>query len=515
MKKYAFFAIGLLVAALAHAFDSNQTSPPLEAAPQLIESGAGVSATPDAGNTTPLNTTKLMVAVSRGDTATVRQLIEKGVDVNATSSSHGRTALMVAVEKDYPDIARLLIESGADVTSGSNSDALLLALKRKRTDVARLLIEGGVDVNVTRLECSGSGRHRTCHGGHTALMDAAAAGHTDIARLLLEHDADANASCERGTTALKWAVRSGHTATVRLLLEKGADADATGNNSSFTALMSAADRGRTDIVRLLLEHGANINAADRDGVTALMGAASKGHTDTVRLLIERGADLDAVDKRGRSALVRAEYEKHTNIAQILKNAGAKDDHAPPGAKEKLAYLMEKHARQLFGFFLIAIIALSLILLLWLGKRATPLLEAAKKGNTNAVRQLLDKGVNVNVVNEPTVVNQQYTGLIIDCRGMNINCVMSPVVKNADGTPIYGHKNLDYDKIIVNGMAAYSTDAYDQISKQRAGNNPLVIKAVRLDDLSANPVVSVADADKILAANSHDRFLDNCAVVFVK
>ena len=124
-------------------------------------------------------------------------------------------------------------------------------------------------------------------------------------------------------------------------------------------------------------------------------------------------------------------------------------------------------------------------------------------------------VNVNVVNEPTVVNQQYTGLIIDCRGMNINCVMSPVVKNADGTPIYGHKNLDYDKIIVNGMAAYSTDAYDQISKQRAGNNPLVIKAVRLDDLSANPVVSVADADKILAANSHDRFLDNCAVVFVK
>lgn len=124
-------------------------------------------------------------------------------------------------------------------------------------------------------------------------------------------------------------------------------------------------------------------------------------------------------------------------------------------------------------------------------------------------------VNVTVVNEPTVINNNYTGLIIDCRGMNINCVMSPVIKNADGTKIYGHQNLDYDKIIVNGMAAYANDAYDQISSQRAGNNPLVIKAVRLDDLNANPVVAVADADKILAANTHDRFLDNCAVVFIK
>ena len=115
----------------------------------------------------------------------------------------------------------------------------------------------------------------------------------------------------------------------------------------------------------------------------------------------------------------------------------------------------------------------------------------------------------------TVVDQNYTGLVIDCRGMNVNCVMSPVIKNADGQKIYGHQNLDYDRIVVNGMVSYSNDAYDQISAGRAGSNPLVVKAVRLDDLNANPVVSVADADRILVANSHDRFLDNCAVVFVR
>ena len=124
-------------------------------------------------------------------------------------------------------------------------------------------------------------------------------------------------------------------------------------------------------------------------------------------------------------------------------------------------------------------------------------------------------VDTTIVNQPTVVNNKYTGLIIDCSGMNINCVMSPVIKNANGQAIYGHQNLDYDKIIINGMASYADQAYDEISRARAGNNPLVVKATNLADLNANPVVSVADADKILAANQHDKFLENCAVVFVK
>lgn len=125
-------------------------------------------------------------------------------------------------------------------------------------------------------------------------------------------------------------------------------------------------------------------------------------------------------------------------------------------------------------------------------------------------------VDMTIVNNPAVVNNNYTGLVIDCRGLGgLNPVMSPVIKNENGQAIYGHQNLDYDKIIVNGMASYANDAYDQLSRNRAGNNPLVVKAVALSDFNANPVVSVTDADKILAANQYDGFLENCAVVFVK
>lgn len=123
--------------------------------------------------------------------------------------------------------------------------------------------------------------------------------------------------------------------------------------------------------------------------------------------------------------------------------------------------------------------------------------------------------DITIINQPTVINNKYTGLIIDCSGMNLNCVMSPVIKDISGKKIYGHQNLDIDKIIVSGMASYADSANDKISQSRAGNNPLVVKAVNLADLNANPVVSVADADKILAANQHDKFLDNCAVVFIK
>ena len=118
------------------------------------------------------------------------------------------------------------------------------------------------------------------------------------------------------------------------------------------------------------------------------------------------------------------------------------------------------------------------------------------------------------VTQTTVVNN-YTGLIIDCRGKNLNPVMSPVIKNSNGQAIYGHQNLDYDKIIVNGMASYADDVNDQISRSRAGNNPLVIQAASLSDINANPVVSVTDADRILVANQSGKFLENCAVVFVK
>lgn len=105
----------------------------------------------------------------------------------------------------------------------------------------------------------------------------------------------------------------------------------------------------------------------------------------------------------------------------------------------------------------------------------------------------------------------YTGVIIDCRGFKVQPVMSPVIKNANGEKIYGHKNLDYDKVIEYGMASYATSMNEAA---RAGSNPLVIKAVDVEDFNSNPVVSMADAEKILRENKASHFLEDTAVVFL-
>ena len=98
----------------------------------------------------------------------------------------------------------------------------------------------------------------------------------------------------------------------------------------------------------------------------------------------------------------------------------------------------------------------------------------------------------------------YTGLIVDCRGLGLKPVMSPVIKNANGEPIYGYKNLDSATVIANGMASYTTD----LSKaSRAGSNPLVVKAVGLDNHNGNPILSVADANRVLIENGASGFLD--------
>jgi len=109
------------------------------------------------------------------------------------------------------------------------------------------------------------------------------------------------------------------------------------------------------------------------------------------------------------------------------------------------------------------------------------------------------------------VSGGYTGVIVDCRGLNLNPVMSPVIKDSSGVKLYGHQNLDYDMVISKGMASY---AHDMSQATRAGSNPLVISAVRTEDHNANPVISVEDGNLMLLENESTGFLSNTAVVFL-
>ena len=125
--------------------------------------------------------------------------------------------------------------------------------------------------------------------------------------------------------------------------------------------------------------------------------------------------------------------------------------------------------------------------------------------------LTPKPVRRSVAEYASLAKGDYTGLIVDCRGLGLQPVMSAVIKNTNGTKIYGHKNLDIDRIIREGLADY---IIDEESVGRAGDNPLVVRAVAVEDFNSNPILSIPDSNRVLIENYATKFLKDMKVVFL-
>ena len=99
----------------------------------------------------PSKTDQLQDAARKGDSVTVRKLLDEGVDVN-TRFRYGTTALFFACDHGHVDVVKVLLDKGADLTvkdSFYGFTPLMLAVspaqKRKpeHTEIAKLLIAKG------------------------------------------------------------------------------------------------------------------------------------------------------------------------------------------------------------------------------------------------------------------------------------------------------------------------------------------------------------------------------------
>jgi len=131
-------------------------------------------------------------------------------------------------------------------------------------------------------------------------------------------------------------------------------------------------------------------------------------------------------------------------------------------------------------------------------------------------------VNVPVKNIPTnklpALTSQYTGVIIDGRGLGLQSTFSPRVYDETNRIVYGNMYIDTDFAISEGMVEYTITPEmaqgAESGQSRAGANPLIIKALRVVDAnSCNVVISNADASAMLSYNQSAGFLRRCAVVF--
>jgi ankyrin repeat protein len=135
----------------------------------------------------------------------------------------------------------------------------------------------------------------TTPDGTTALHWAAHWGDLEMVDALLKAGADVKAQNRYGVTPLAEAVQNGGAVLIERLLKAGADPNTLTTPEGETVLMTASRVGNIDAVRVLLDHGANVNAKESyKGQTALMWAAAEGHPDVIKLLIAKGADVNAM-----------------------------------------------------------------------------------------------------------------------------------------------------------------------------------------------------------------------------
>lgn len=116
----------------------------------------------------------------------------------------------------------------------------------------------------------------------------------------------------------------------------------------------------------------------------------------------------------------------------------------------------------------------------------------------------------------TPAENMYTGLVIDASGSELEKTFCPAIYDTNGRVIYGVNNVDKDYAISNGIVEYSNNINSL--NTRAGVKPIVIKIVSLKSRVVNKcdvIISVDDADRLLAENQRSHFLDKYAVVFVK
>ena len=221
------------------------------------------------------STQQLMDAISNGDIAAARRLLDSDPALANARTEDGSSAAIAALYGGHPEVVDLLLEYGAELS----------------------------------------------------VTEAAAAGDAERVVALLEDDPQlVDAYSPDGWTPLHLAAHFGPAKVAERLLARGADVMARSRSNAMananTPLHVAAAGRKAEVARLLVARGADVDARDGDGWTPLMVAAANGSDEVATLLLDSGADAE-ITNEGSSPISVAERRGHTAVVDLLRKRGAK------------------------------------------------------------------------------------------------------------------------------------------------------------------------------------------------
>ena len=202
----------------------------------------------------------LYSVVSAGNDAAVKQLVRRGIDVNAIVPGKGHTSLHQAVFQRNVAMVKLLLECKAEPdvagTHGQSPAVREFPLHRAvgEPQLVKMLLDRGAAANAADA------------GGMTALHRAAAAGDAESARLLLQHGAGVNRLDKGGRTARDIAEKlaaADKKAALRELLDRSG-----GQTSTQLAAKNAAKATTRPIAQAAAPTTAQATAAGKNTAQA-------------------------------------------------------------------------------------------------------------------------------------------------------------------------------------------------------------------------------------------------------
>ncbi|XP_065578779.1 poly [ADP-ribose] polymerase tankyrase-like [Artemia franciscana] len=261
---------------------------------------------------------------SRGNLSKCRELIESGVQVDA-SDSENKTPLHRAVCNNHIQVTKYLLEMGANPNAKDNFEMspLHYAAEQGNSMICKQLISSGAKIDAlnflheTPLHCSIllTTEYENCVLFKNFVKTGSAS--TTRTRIF-------NFRPNRSPPHVE--TEKNRFQTVKCLLVEGANPNAR-DGMYRTPLHNAAEKNRiVDIYSTLIKHGAEIDPLDSYNQTPLqLAILYLAELSSIRCLLERGANQNTRDRRERTPLHYAAQKGRIDVCQLLLSYGAKLD----------------------------------------------------------------------------------------------------------------------------------------------------------------------------------------------
>jgi ankyrin repeat protein len=326
--------------------------------------------------------TLLHLTLSLGSETLTRQLIFKGIDINAMTRL-GESPLQLAINKKLEDTAVLLVDRGAQVTgldrnrntvlhlainkqlskffgkviplvsttllNTQNTDfetPLFAAVKANSVEMVRQLLAAGADAEVS--DQNESPLHLALRKEYSLLTDLLLAKiknfeakdkegrpliflaiknkNMAVTNSLLSKRVDVSYKDTQGSTLLHWALMQKLHSIIDSLIDLGIAIDAVNSNQE-TALYTAVEVDDLIGFKALVNHGANTDVVINGSTALLYALAAEKSGEMIDILIDRTRNVNAQNTNGETALFLAIAQGSVAQAERLLARGANPEIA--------------------------------------------------------------------------------------------------------------------------------------------------------------------------------------------